>query len=51
MNSKDRGVDLCLFNTGGADPVNDDLKSQNQYSHFVIILSRAETNYETYQGS
>jgi len=35
-NAKDRGVDLRLFDTGIADPVNDGLKSPNQYSLWDI---------------
>jgi mannosylglucosylglycerate synthase len=34
--AKDRGVDLRLFNAGIADPVNDGLKSPNQYSLWNI---------------
>jgi len=35
-NAKDRGVDLRLFDTGMADPVNDGPKSPNQYSLWDI---------------
>ncbi|HUV51233.1 MAG TPA: glycosyltransferase family 4 protein [Anaerolineae bacterium] len=35
-NAKDRGVDLRLFDTGIADPINDGLKSPNQYSLWDI---------------
>ncbi|MBW2567951.1 MAG: glycosyltransferase family 4 protein [Deltaproteobacteria bacterium] len=35
-NAKDRGVDLRLFDAGMADPVNDGLKSPNQYSLWDI---------------